>query len=700
MSDSEPDALGQLAEEFLARYRLGERPTPTEYASRHPELAEQIRELFPALVTMEAVRPVPPTPADEGAARRDVAAPWRLGEYRIVREIGRGGMGVVYEAEQESLSRRVALKLLAPGALGDATQVERFQREARAAARLHHTNIVPVFAVGEESGTHYYVMQYIEGRPLDEVLEELRRLRGDAEQGTGGPTERASSASDFPRGDRAVSRSPQIGSSNGAPAAGSSSLLSDPQRPFAKSVAHLGIQVAEALEYAAGQGVLHRDVKPSNLLLDVWGTVWLTDFGLAKAVGTADLTRTGDLFGTLRYLAPERFRGCADVRSDVYALGLTLYEILALRPAFGGHDQAELARQIATDEPPRLERLNHHLPRDLVTVVQKAMAKDPADRYQTAGALAEDLRRFLDDRSITARRPSLPELTWRWCRRNPSTAALVTAVVALAVLAAGGGLWLERQHAERRGRAREAVEAALKQVPGLRRQGRWPEAEAVLKQGRSRLDETDSDDLRRRIERAEADVELAAELEQIRMTPTIEGGRFDYQAMAGAYSRAFEHAGLDVGGDEEHAAAQIHNSDLLPQLVMALDHWAFVADELGDSELRARLLRLARQADPDPDWGDRVRDPEVWADRGRLRRLAAEAQQRLVRETSETGPPTPLLTLLAMKLGQREGEAEPLLRAAQRRRVRQARPLQEVVCGACSVNTQPTSGSTWRLATR
>src|SRR5262249_4175954 len=153
-----------------------------------------------------------------------------------------------------------------------------------------------------------------------------------------------------------------------------------------------------------GQGVLHRDVKPSNLLLDVWGAVWLTDFGLAKASGTPDLTRPGDLLGTLRYLAPERFEGRADVRSDVYALGLTLYEMLALRPAFAAHDQAELVRHITTAAAPRLDRLDPTLPRDLVTIAHKAMARDPADRYQTAGALSEDLRRFLDDRSILARR--------------------------------------------------------------------------------------------------------------------------------------------------------------------------------------------------------------------------------------------------------------------------------------------------------
>jgi serine/threonine protein kinase len=156
-SPSGNDPLGRLADEFLERYRRGERPALTEYTDRHPELAAQLRELFPALVLMEDVRPGPHTAAGAAVPPAE-GSPRRLGEYRIVREVGRGGMGVVYEDEQESLGRRVALKVLPPGALEDARQVERFQREARAAARLHHTNIVPVFGVGEEGGTHFYVM--------------------------------------------------------------------------------------------------------------------------------------------------------------------------------------------------------------------------------------------------------------------------------------------------------------------------------------------------------------------------------------------------------------------------------------------------------------------------------------------------------------------------------------------------------------
>jgi hypothetical protein len=288
-SGSAHDPLGQLADEFLERCRRGEQPALTEYTARHPELAEQIRELFPALVLMEDVRPGPQTAAGPAGAPRAEGPPRRLGEYRLVREIGRGGMGIVYEAEQESLGRRVALKVLPPGATAHPRQVERFQREARAAARLHHTNIVPVFGVGAEGGTHFYVMQYIEGRPLDEVVEELRRLRDEAAPRAGAAPDREPSAPDGGASSAAVARSlwdgrfraagrpgpPEAGGPDqptrrddaavpppptpapaaqapGAPA--SSGLLSDPHRPYAKSVAHVGVQAAEALEYAAGQG--------------------------------------------------------------------------------------------------------------------------------------------------------------------------------------------------------------------------------------------------------------------------------------------------------------------------------------------------------------------------------------------------------------------------------------------------------------
>jgi WD40 repeat protein/serine/threonine protein kinase len=502
MSGSDPgaDQLGRLADEFLERFRRGERPAMTEYTTRYPELADQIRELFPTLVMMEDVRPG----AQTGRGGPGEGFPQRLGEYRIIREIGRGGMGVVYEAEQESLGRRVALKVLPPAAVRAATQVQRFEREARAAARLHHTNVVPVFGVGAEGGTHYYVMQYIEGRPLDQVLAELRRLRDTtdvqavpstavADAAPADPSGAASCASvarslwqgefrrvDTPEGGNAADLveqgrpDPRV---PGSALARSSSPLSEPHRPYAKTVAQIGVQVAEALEYAAGQGVLHRDVKPSNLLLDVWGTVWLTDFGLAAATGTPDLTSTGDLLGTLRYMAPERFEGRGDARSDVYSLGLTLYEMLALRPAFAAEGQGQLINLITTTEPPRLDDLVPGLPRDLVTIVRKATARDPADRYPTAAALADDLRRFLDDRSIVARRSSVLERGWRWCRRNRTLAtSLGMTVVALVVgsvvsVVFAFGEKAARERADQRERdARESESRATASAEDARRE--------------------------------------------------------------------------------------------------------------------------------------------------------------------------------------------------------------------------------------
>jgi serine/threonine-protein kinase len=688
------DRLGRVAEEFLQRYRRGERPPLTEYSARYPDLAEQIRELFPALVMMEDVRPDPQTAAGAGA-------PWRLGEYRIVREIGRGGMGVVYEAEQESLGRRVALKVLPVGATAHAKQAERFQREARTAARLHHTNIVPVFAVGEEGGTHFYVMQYIEGRPLDEVLAELRRLRDEAAPragaarhrelsaggetassadvarslwtgrfhppGPGAPADAGAAAPPAGRGEAGAPPSPTPGPSGQAPGTpGSSGLLSDPHRPYATSVAHVGIQAAEALEYAAGQGVLHRDVKPSNLLLDVWGTVWLTDFGLAKASGTPDLTRSGDVLGTLHYMAPERFKGQADVRSDVYSLGVTLYELLALRPAFGASDQEQLLSQILSEEAPRLDRLDPQLPRDLVTVVHKAMAKEPADRYPTAGALAEDLRRFLDDRSIVARRVRLPEQAWRWCRRNPSTAALLSALLALLLLATGGGVWLVRQQAERRAEAmrqkevlRTEVETSLAQAVSFRNGFHFAEARQVLQSARQRLEPAGPDDLRRRLDQDQTDLDLAEALDGARLqAATYVEGWFDFAGAERLYSAAFAKASLGGEGDDvETVAARVRASPLRQSLVAALDDWAVCATDKGQPTW---LLRVARRADPDPaGWGDRVRDPVAWGDGAALAELA--------RTAPVAGQSVPLLLALGQRL-QATGSADAprFLRRVQR----------------------------------
>jgi serine/threonine protein kinase len=486
-----------LAEDFLARQRRGEHPALSEYVARHPELAAEIRELFPVLLDIEDARLEAAEPTGPAIGSWGLA-PTKLGDYRILREIGRGGMGIVYEAEQESLGRRVALKVLA-GASLTAQQVRRFEREARSAARLHHTNIVPVFGVGQEGGTQYYVMQYIPGQPLNEVLKEVRRLRreerpaGAAAGGRAGRRGDGPSAAEVARSlcsgadpgpasepggpDRArpagsagltdsnaavattvsdpaippealapgappLPEEPASPSSSGSNVLSSSTDLSGSGRRYARAVARIGVQLADALDYAAEQGVIHRDIKPSNILLDRHGAAWVTDFGLAKVAGQEDLTHTGDLIGTLRYMAPERFRGQADGRGDVYALGLTLYELLALRPAFDEADRARLIRQVSEQDPPRLTRLDTTIPGDLATVVHKAMAREAAERYATAGALAADLTRFLEDRPIVARRTSATERAWRWCRRNKAVALLGSSVAVLLVVVAALGVYL------------------------------------------------------------------------------------------------------------------------------------------------------------------------------------------------------------------------------------------------------------------
>jgi WD40 repeat protein/serine/threonine protein kinase len=499
--------LNRLADEFAERYRRGERPSLQGYVDQYPQLADDIREYFPALAEVEQVkenrRVAEDPPRQAGLPPRE-----RLGDFHILREIGRGGMGVVYEAEQVSLGRRVALKVLPHQLRQDARTKSRFEREARAAAKLHHTNIVPVFGVGEENGVRYYAMQFIQGLGLDEVLEELKRLQPgpgcsigpagiahcelrpladisttdlalsllsgrfasaagrEANQRAGESTTPADQAKGAAAEEGLQAQTPGRDRSSGTISLASSSLISRGEanqrqsgrnRPtYWQSVARIGAQVAEALDHAHKQGVLHRDVKPSNLLLDNGGTVWVTDFGLAKVEDLPNLTHTGDILGTLRYMPPEAFDGRADQRGDVYSLGMTLYELLAMRPAFEEKERNQLIKRVTTGEPPRLDKLNREIPRDLVTIVHKATDRDAARRYPTAGALADDLRRFLADEPIQARRMSPKELLWRWCRRNPVIAGLATALVLVFLIGFAGVAWMWRDAEGQKSLARTA----------------------------------------------------------------------------------------------------------------------------------------------------------------------------------------------------------------------------------------------------
>jgi WD40 repeat protein len=496
--------------EWRERLGRGERLDLQEYTDRFPDLASQIRAVLPGLVALEDLKgdALDHTGSYVAAGPAEGRRLERLGDYRILREIGRGGMGIVYEAEQESLGRRVALKVLPSAALLDPRQRQRFQREARAAARLHHTNIVPVYGAGEYEGIHYFVMQYIAGLGLDQVLAELkhlRQVRGSSTpapappDGEGGATASAAAvAGSLLTGQFAAGPLPEavgsgeptltapnaaVPSAGGGPAAPGlpgGPALTDAGRQYWCGVARVGLQVGRALEYAAGQGVLHRDIKPSNLLLDTRGTVWVADFGLATAGDGQGLTQTGDLVGTIRYMAPERFEGRGDVRSDIYALGLTLYELLTLRPAFAESDRNKLIHLVARAEPTPPRKLAPEVPRDLETIALKAIAREPARRYQRPAELADDLDRFLQDRPIRARRVTYAERLWRWCRRNPAlasatglaAAALLSAVVLTVLFALAQARYnLELLHEqgqtlqekERAEQEKERAEAALKE---------------------------------------------------------------------------------------------------------------------------------------------------------------------------------------------------------------------------------------------
>jgi len=425
--DREPtgsdDRLEQLADEFAARLRAGQRPSVTDYVAANPALAAELRELLPSVAALEELKV------------RQLASTGRigflglpqdhLGEFRIVREIGRGGMGIVYEAEQESLGRRVALKTLPYAAFLSPQQIERFHREAATAAQLQHPNIVPIHAVGDDAGVHYFAMRRIDGCSLDRAIAAART-------GTAGEAD---------------------------PLVEAARVWLHPEAPAERwrRLAAVGAAVADALDFAHRHGVLHRDVKPSNVLIEPDGKVWVTDFGIAKIGGDDGMTRTGEFLGTLQYAPPEHLDGMCDARGDVYGLGLCLFELAAGRPAFASNSRRELADRIRNGVPRALRRLDGSIPRDLDTIVSKATAFDPAHRYASAALLAADLRRFGAGLPIAARDASRVERLWRWGRRNPVTAGFAASTVAAAVAAAALGWYGYLSTREALGREQQAT---------------------------------------------------------------------------------------------------------------------------------------------------------------------------------------------------------------------------------------------------
>jgi tetratricopeptide (TPR) repeat protein len=625
--------LADAVEELTARLKAGGPEDLDGWLAARPEQAGELRRLVPMLrllVEMSRAGDVSVPPAQgEGAVTGT------LGDFCLIREVGRGGMGVVYEAEQVSLGRRVALKVLPFAATMDPRQLQRFHNEARAAAGLNHTNIVPVYAVGCERGVHYYAMQFIEGKSLAEMI----AGRGTASR------ERQLSRPDVEPDTEAVGAAP----TEAVPR----------EAVHIRRLAGWGIQAAEALEHAHALGIVHRDVKPANLIVDGAGKLWVTDFGLARTASDAGLTMSGDVLGTLRYMSPEQAlarHGLVDHRTDIYSLGATLYELLTGRPAAEGRDRQEILSRVADDGPPPPRLLNRAVPAELETIVLKALEKDPQDRYATAQELADDLRRFVEDRPIRARRTPVRIRLSRWARRHRALIAAAAALLLTALVLGGVALgWRLKQRDE----ARRAAADHLRQAEGLAGQSRWGEALEALGRADERLAGEDGSPLKEQAVRLRDDIAWAAELDEARSQAiAIRRGGYDEPGVDRAYQDAFGKRGRNPLTDApEQTAAYARASSIRGPLVAALDHWSFLRRD-GRDGTADRLRAAAALADDDP-WRQRVRDPAVRADRAAVERLAAA-------DEAATQPTANLLLLVAaLKDVGGEAAAEQLLRRAQ-----------------------------------
>lgn len=428
------ELLAELLDQYANVLENGDETAAEEFLRAHPELQAEASGHLESLQLLCRMSRSANKPADpvETSSR-----PPTLGDYELQGEIGRGGMGIVYEATQLSLRRSVALKVLPFAAVLNQDQVSRFRNEAHAAASLHHPHIVPVYAVGCERGVHYYSMQLINGNTLEQTLDELRTISGDSISST------VTSLTETvdPPSTTVVNR------------AGSTTLRSVRERDGVRAIVKMFVDVADAIDYAHEQGVIHRDIKPSNLLVDAAGKVWVADFGLARCRDAGNLTAEGKAIGTARYMSPEQIAGRpqeVDHRTDIYSLGITLYELLTLQPAFAGSCRQRLLQTVEFETPVAPRRINAAIPMDLETIILKAIAKAKDERYATCGELAEDLRRFINGQPTLARRPSRVDLAFRWAIRHRATVMTSLAVMMLAMVGFGVATAIVSHHSSQK----------------------------------------------------------------------------------------------------------------------------------------------------------------------------------------------------------------------------------------------------------
>lgn len=455
LPEADQERIAQLLDEYLVSIEQGCPIDPESLLRSNPNEAPLLKEYINGLNLFHSAA-VKLSDPDENSP----LSPKCLGDYKIIHEIARGGMGVVYEAEQSSLKRRVALKVLQFSVGTDEKYIQRFSNEAHAAASVEHPHIVPVYGIGEEQGTHYYAMQLIRGCSLASLLTQECS------------TTRKAIIEPVTPVDVPDAREFTLPVENGAKSrdrlpVGTLVTLNQWRSADTKSrILHLttwGIQAGEALQAAHEVGVVHRDVKPSNLLIDEEEKLWITDFGLARCRDVGDLTKTGDILGTTRYMSPEQAGGeVTDHRTDIYSLGVTLYELATGHHPAGNPSNVELLLKRDQLQQRQLRYWNQQIPVDFQTIIMKAIAESPSDRYASAGDMAEDLHRFQEGLPILASPPSLLRRSLNWARRHHRIAGMFALLlVAVVVVQSVNNVRLAYSNSEKDTALRQKEQALL-----------------------------------------------------------------------------------------------------------------------------------------------------------------------------------------------------------------------------------------------
>lgn len=421
--NNQRDVLEKAVQQFVEAQLDGQKPDIDEFAQKYPGLEDQIRQRVLNLEEIDSLfsnlMEVGDDDFGDSIAGHELIGQ-ELGDFEILSLIGAGGMGAVFLARQISLDREIALKVIVDIGGVRGRNLERFKREARVLAKISHPNIVPIYEVGEQGPYSYFAMEYVKGVSLEKILRNIRDAKPDA---------RASEV-------MGECLAAQTSSSEDKPGTDEGSRGAEIDTDFIVRISKLIVDIAVALEYAHNRGILHRDVKPSNILIDSNGTAKLVDFGLARAETQQSITVTGEFFGTPSYVSPEQIRQpeTVDRRSDVYSLAATYYECLTLHPPFEGDTVNETLTRVISREAVPPKEYCPRLSTDFNTVLLHALEKSPDDRYQSAGEFAADIENLLEFKPITAKRPSITRRAYKTLRRSPLKAAVIIALVMVVVL--------------------------------------------------------------------------------------------------------------------------------------------------------------------------------------------------------------------------------------------------------------------------